>query len=261
MKGLIAKHILRISIISVYSFIFLIPITSAQGNKVFSESRIEVKTGAGLLLNKVSLLSINKGVEFYIPGGETGFSAIIDFRQPVFSHFFVGYQFDYFAVDAELINIDPESGFEDTGTLSYIFGHSLTIGYNFRKTGNEDNKFDYQLYYKGGLVTLKIPETDITNHDPERTFSVSETGVGIIAGLGIGVTYDINPQLALTGVVEYNHIASSISDIFRPYRMFTKSPYYISRYSIASVGVSYKLFGQNSRKGRKSTQDHLPWAR
>lgn len=224
---------------------------------------LELKQGTGILLNAIPLTLDNSEVLTF-PSNHTGYAFMGTLKYSLLSHFFLGLQFAGFKAKGTLSDATLEP--EDNNAQAYVFGSDAIIGFNIRDTRKTGYRFEYQLYYKLGAMTLKVRETEIRNNTTTHNISISDAGVGILSGVGFDVKYNFSGRLGMIGSVEVNSISSSFTDVYRPYRMFFKSPHTVSNYLICSVGISYQLFGHNEnktlhkRKSRKLVNQHLPWS-
>ena len=96
---------------------------------------------------------------------------------------------------------------------------------------------------------------------------MTDSGIGVLTGMGIGVQYLVRKRLALSGGVEYNHISSSLNELFQPYHLFGQTSHTVSNFLKADLGVSYQLFPSISKRSgkyyntRRGSSRYLPWAR
>lgn len=250
-----------------YSTSVLAQLTS--GNP-FSGTRIEIKSGTGVLLKQVPLGLNNSGI-LVIKAGEFGFSNVFNLKYTLSSHFSIGYQFDYMGIPGNASGY-TENNYKATRVRSTMFGNSINIDYYFKNTYRSNYKVNYYINYKLGAVSLTLSDKDKVNETLNQIISISDVGVGVLSGLGLGVCVILNERLGFTGKLEYNRISNSIGDIYNPHKMFTETPYMVSNYYVGTLGLSYKLFDKHGAeaikkgssgkfKSKRKTKEYLPYSR
>lgn len=254
MKSSIKKY--KTGIMLPFLFLFVISINSQAQRKYnvfYTNDRIEFRAGTGVLLNVIPL-SLNDGKTLQIPAGEFGFSGGINYKHAFSPHFALGYQFDYLHFSGKVYdNSGKRTELSRAGTNA--FGNSITLEYYLRTCIEDNYKFNYNIYYKLGALSLKLANGMIENQGIRQNISISDVGIGLIWGLGIGVYYRLNDQMALIWKADYNHISATTDYFYRLDKLFADTPSSVSHYGITTVGVSYRF----SHKKKITLRNNLPF--
>lgn len=254
MKSSLKKY--KTGIITPLLFLLFFSInTRAQRkyNVFFTNDRIEFRAGTGVLLNVVPL-SLNDGKSLRIPSGEFGFSGGLNYKHNFTPRFALGYQFDYLHFSGRVYdNIGKYAEITRAGTNA--FGHCFTLEYYLRSTIQDQHKFNYNIYYKLGALSLKLASGVIENQGIRQNISISDVGIGLIWGMGVGVYYHLNDQIALTWKADYNHISATMDYFYRLDKLFADTPSSVSHYGITTAGICYRF----SHKKKITLRNNLPF--
>ena len=84
----------------------------------------------------------------------------------------------------------------------------------------ENYKFNYQIYYKLGALSMTLANGEILENEIKQKVSLSDFGVGVIIGMGAGLSYVVNEKISIVWRTDYNHITSNFKDIYRVDKIF-----------------------------------------
>lgn len=233
---------------------FCVSFSNAQrkGNVFYTNDRIEIGAGTGLLLNVIPL-SLGANKNLHIPSGEFGPAGGLKFKHSFTKNFAMGYQLDVLKFAAKVYE-DGNGQIARTGTN--VYGNSLTIEYYLKNMFYEDYRYNVNVYYKIGFLALKLTNGRIKTGTTSKSVSLSDVGVGLLTGVGVGISYVINEQWSLSWRNDYNHILSSFEDFYRVDRIFTNTEHTVSHYGISTLGICYRF-----KKEKKVTSKYyLPFS-
>lgn len=233
-------------------FLIFTPQLYAQrkSNVFYSRHHAEVKAGTGAMLGVISL-GLNDGRTLDVPSGEFAFATGFNYKYFFTPHFATGPQFDYIFFSGKVLEENTQVTRASTSAMNL----GLTFNYYFKSAVQENYRFNYTVYYKLGVISLSLGKGGINGGNVNQSISISDVDVGLLTGLGLGVHYILNEQLALVWTIDYNHVHNSTANLHRLDKLFSETPYTVSHSVISSIGLNFRFKNRKKRELEK----HLPF--
>lgn len=215
--------------------------------------RFELKTGTGALLTEIPEKYLEKVNNVNIPTGRLGMAAQFSVKKMSMGHFALGYQFDYMRIHGEVLPAKIPGSAEKVEVLTQGIGHNIVLAWYLKKREDE-NKFNFSLYYKmGGLSLDNQPLDEGGTEYIKKNFLAN---VALITGWGAGIYYKHNRRVRFVLNAELNRTGDLARDIFQFYNVFLDSPNTVNKYLNITAGVNFEL---NFEFKKKKVKSHLPF--
>lgn len=238
-------------------------LVAAQQPKLKSTSwrdnwKFELKTGVGTLLSEVPDKYLDRINQVNIPTLKPGPVAIFSVKKGLTSHLEMGYQIDFMRFSGD-VNQEGEQEKITYHVVTQTLGNSFIAKYNLKPTNEFRPKYNYYILYRIGAISLKNNPTErlVDGSLATNTISAGDNSfiknVAIVTGLGLGINYQLTSNLSMIGTVDLNRSADVVDDIYKPYKIFYKSPNTVNSYASIAVGLSYAL---NFSEKKRSTFFH-----
>jgi hypothetical protein len=213
---------------------------------------IELRGGTGVILSEIPEKYLDRLNNVNIPQGTLGLASSLSIKKMASPHFSVGYQLDYMRVRGvgQPAESTPGSS-EKVDVLTQGMGHNFVLDFYFKKRTNEQ-KLNYSLSYKIGALSL--------NNKPLDEEDVIETdflsNIAVITGWNAGVIYKFTESIRFTFNAELNRSSDTISDIYKPHKVFYQSTNTVNHYLFLTAGVNFQL---NFKEKKTDVKQHLPF--
>lgn len=239
--------------------LFVIPaFVVAQQPKLKSTSwrdnwKFELKTGVGTLLSEVPDKYLDRINQVNIPTLKPGPVAVFSVKKGLTPHLEMGYQIDFMRFSGD-VNQKVEQEEITYLVLTQTMGNSFIAKYNLKPTNEFRPKYNYYISYRLGAISLKNNPTErlADGSLAPNTISAGDNSfiknVAIVTGIGLGINYQLTSNLSMIGTVDLNRSADVVDDIYKPYKIFYKSPNTVNSYASLSVGLSYALYFSEQKK-------------
>jgi hypothetical protein len=188
--------------------------------------KLELRTGIGNPLTTIPDTYFNHIYSANMPTSGIGPIAIFSIKKGINSHFDLGYEYDYMLIQGNGDVIHEPGNITDVLTQSYA--HSFIFQYS--------NDFNTQFNF---LVYSKIGANRIKTIPLQREFLVSWQLDNSLAGIGIGMAYNLDEKFSLTWGLEYNRIFD-----------LKNKNYNVNNYMNLNAGIIY-CFHPGLREERK----------
>lgn len=210
---------------------------------------VEAKSGAAMIHSPMPdhylWMLNNVNVPVQVPG----LYSALSLRKTITAHLEAGY----------LLAFSDYSGDVKQKRHSYLahtngLEHSFQLFYNFRRTDNIRQRFNYYAWYKCGVVSLKNDVSLYLNsgklyRNPDLQVDDFFTSYAVIGtGVGLGMNYRIANDIYMVGACEYNRSTDAIADVYKIHKVFFPSPQTVNHYSSLSFGLSYRFDLVEARK-------------